>query len=100
MPSAIYSARSLLPWMAGAMLVAGCNLLTGADELEIDEGADGGGSAEGGDGSGAGNEGASNQGAGNEGGADTGPVCGDAACTPGENCESCAEDCGACAATC
>lgn len=76
----------------GAM---GCNLITGASELEIEDGA--GGASAGGDGAGAGAEGGAPS---SEGGGPSGPVCGDASCEAGEDCETCAADCGACAATC
>jgi uncharacterized protein YkwD len=77
-------------------LLAGCNLLTGADAFELSEG----GAGEGGAGDGASGPG---PGPGAGAGPSTGgaaPVCGDATCSPGEDCLSCEADCGPCAATC
>src|SRR5688500_12569126 len=83
---------------AAGGLVGGCNFITGASELEVDGGegaADGSGAAEG---AGAGEPTSSPAGPGATTGA--GPSCGDATCGPGENCVSCSDDCGPCAATC
>ncbi len=108
----------------GAM---GCNLITGASELEIEDGA-GGASAGGDDGAGAnadggglnggglnggglnggggapGGEGGAPNGEGGspsrEGGGPVGPMCSDGTCDPNETCETCAADCGMCGPMC
>ena len=74
--------------------LAGCNLITGADEFAFD---DGGSGAQGGSSGVAGN-GPGPGGAGGAGGAAA--VCGNTTCEPGEDCISCEGDCGPCAATC
>lgn len=103
-----------------AVLLGGCNLLTGADQLGIEEGGADEGGAGGDTSSGAaapsggnggnpgtggspGNGGAGAAGgsgaagaAGGNGGGTPGPECGDGQCNNGETCESCAGDCGQC----
>ena len=88
--------------LGSSMLLGACNLLTGADGLEIeadDEGA-GGDTAQASSGSDTtGNGGA---GSGSTTSTGTGPtaMCGDTACQPGETCTSCPGDCGACPVSC
>ena len=98
----------------GALLAlacgGGCNLLTGADALEIDgDGGDGGGGEEAsGSGAGSSGQGAGPTGSGAAGGSETGagagttggPTCGDTACDPTESCETCPGDCGPCGPSC
>ncbi len=102
--------RAVVRGIWGAALVlamSACNFITGASEFEVD--GDGGGASDG-----AGAAGPTGSGAGDPGPAGPGPsgagpatstgsmmvVCGDAMCSPGEDCVSCSDDCGACAATC
>ena len=79
----------------GALLAllcgAGCNLITGADGLEIGDDGDGGGDPDTSSGSGSSGQGASGA------GTTAGPAtCGDAACNGAETCADCAGDCGPC----
>ncbi len=80
----------------GALLAllggAGCNLITGADGLEIGGGG-GGGGGDSDTSSGSGSSGQGASGAGTTGGPAT---CGDAACNGAETCTDCPGDCGPC----
>lgn len=107
--------------LTAAVPVGGCNLITGASELEIDEsdGAGGqssgeggasGGQTSGGPTSGATTGGQTSSGVTTTGGATTatsgatstgsGAACGNAMCEAGEDCATCASDCGACGPMC
>ncbi len=97
-------------------LLGACNFITGAADIEVDDGGgagDGSGASSGTETSGTESSGTEGSGAGTTGseGTSTGPagpgattgtgvVCGDATCSPGEDCVSCEADCGMCAATC
>lgn len=76
--------------LAGLAWLAGCNLFTGAGELEIDDS----GSGEGGGGK------ATSSGGETTNATSGGASCGDGSCAGGETCESCAADCGACSPSC
>jgi uncharacterized protein YkwD len=108
MASRVAYVASTLGLVIALPLVGACNLLTGAEELELDGdqggGGQGGTSAQGGQ-AGAGNTGIGGTGAGTSsggtssggaGGQTGGPSCGDGACAGGESCETCPADCGAC----
>ncbi len=89
---------------------AACNLITGAEDLEIegDGGSGGGSSGQGASGQGAGTSqggaggGGAGAGAGSTGGSgSTGSaVCGDGACNGAETCGDCPGDCGSCGPSC
>lgn len=112
MASRAASGASRLAFLIAVPLLGACNLLTGAEALEVggDEGGGGQGasSAQGGAGStGAGNTGSGPATTGNGGsgatggsgpttGSSGGPSCGDGACNGGETCQTCEADCGAC----
>jgi uncharacterized protein YkwD len=111
-------AASQIAALAALSLLGACNLLTGADALEIDAEDGGGGSSGsaqggqtatstgagstgGGVTTGPGSGGGATTGPGNGGGPATttgsgGPECGDGACNGTETCASCAGDCGMC----
>ncbi len=75
--------------MVAAAAVGACNFITGASELEVEEdGTSGAGASVGSGPTGSGPS------------TGSGASCGDATCSPGEDCVTCAGDCGACAATC
>jgi uncharacterized protein YkwD len=101
--------------LGASMLLGACNLLTGADSLEVAEDLQGDGGAAASSGAGAAGNGGSGGGTGSTGsGSGSGStgsgtstsgtgqtaMCGDAACQPGETCTDCPEDCGACPANC